>query len=295
MVRLPFCPSPVALPVLFRLWHGKGTPSQVALAAEMMSLLVAAFPGRDVHGVGDAASHGGPLAVQGATWTTRLPASAVLLGPTRPPAGKLGRPRVKGARLGTCAEIAAVADWQEVTADCYGQPVTMQSAAADCLGYGSFKDAPGRLVLTREPGSKKPYDLGLFSLDAGASAAQLIERYSWRWAMEPGNAAGKQLTGAGDARNRTRRAAGRAVPFAFLVQSLIIAWYTVTGYAPAGIDARRLRCPWYRAKTCPSLADMITKLRAGFMTAAGISGIPPAHRHPSQIPDHRVTCDTTAA
>ena len=33
VVRLPFCPSPVALPVLFRLWRGKGTASQVELAA----------------------------------------------------------------------------------------------------------------------------------------------------------------------------------------------------------------------------------------------------------------------
>jgi hypothetical protein len=40
---------------------------------------------------------------------------------------------------------------------------------------------------------------------------------------------------------------------------------------------------------------MITKLRAEFMAAAGISGIPPAHRHRSQIPGNHVTCDATAA
>ena len=90
-------PVPVALPVLFRLWHGKGTPSQVALAGEMMSLLAAAFPGRQVHGTGDAAFHGGALVIEDATWTTRLPASAVLYGPKPPPTGKRGRPRPKGA------------------------------------------------------------------------------------------------------------------------------------------------------------------------------------------------------
>jgi hypothetical protein len=36
VVRLWFCPSPVALPVLFRLWRGKGTASQVELAAQML-------------------------------------------------------------------------------------------------------------------------------------------------------------------------------------------------------------------------------------------------------------------
>ena len=295
VVRLRFCSSPVALPVLFRLWRGKGTPSQVTLAGEMMSLLVAAFPDRKVHGTGDAAFHGGPLVIEDATWTTRLPASAALYGPKPPPTGKRGRPRAKGGRLGTCAEIAATADWQEITVNCYGQLVTLQAATADCLWYGSFKHAPGCLVLTREPGSSKPCDLGIFSLHTAASPARLIERYSWRWAIEPSNAAGKQLTGAGDAHSRTQRAVERAVPFAFLVQSLIIVWYAIAGYAPADVDDRRLRCPWYRTKTSPSLADMITKLRAEFMAAAGISGIPPAHRPHSQIPGNHVTCDATAA
>ena len=135
--------------------------------------------------------------------------------------------------------------------NCYGQLVTLQAATADCLWYGSFKHAPGCLVLTREPGSSKPCDLGIFSLHTAASPARLIERYSWRWAIEPSNAAGKQLTGAGDAHSRTQRAVERAVPFAFLVQSLIIVWYAIAGYAPADVDDRRLRCPWYRTKTSP--------------------------------------------
>jgi hypothetical protein len=60
VVKLPACPSPVALPVLFRLWRGKGTASQVELAAGMVKLLAAAFPSRQVHGTGDAAFHGNP-------------------------------------------------------------------------------------------------------------------------------------------------------------------------------------------------------------------------------------------
>jgi hypothetical protein len=58
VVQLPFCSSPAALPVLLRLWRGKGTASQVELAAQMMKLLAGAFPGRTLHGVGDAAFHG---------------------------------------------------------------------------------------------------------------------------------------------------------------------------------------------------------------------------------------------
>lgn len=34
IVALPFCSHPVCLPVLLRLWRGKGAPSPVRLAAE---------------------------------------------------------------------------------------------------------------------------------------------------------------------------------------------------------------------------------------------------------------------
>jgi hypothetical protein len=77
VVRLPVRSSPVALPVLFQLWRGKGTASQVELAAQMLSTLTAASGGRMIHGVGDAAFHGQAPIRQGSTWTTRLPASAV--------------------------------------------------------------------------------------------------------------------------------------------------------------------------------------------------------------------------
>jgi DDE superfamily endonuclease len=53
VVKLPWCSSPAALPVLFR--RGKGTASQVDLATQMLTVLTAAFPGRIIHGVGDAA------------------------------------------------------------------------------------------------------------------------------------------------------------------------------------------------------------------------------------------------
>jgi hypothetical protein len=272
VVRLPFCSSPAALPVLFRLWRGKGTASRVELAAQMVKMLAAAFPGRAVHGAGDAAFHGGPLVIEGTTWTTRLPASAVLYGPKPPRTGKRGRPRVKGPRLGKPAQIAAGAAWQEVTVTCYGATTILQASVMDALWHGSFGTAPGRLVLVREPGSARPYDLGIFTLDTGLSAQEAIERYAWRWPVEPSNAAGKQVTGAGDACNRTARAVERAVPFAFLVQSLMICWYAISCDPAVGIGQRRQRNPWYTAKATPAAADMHTALRDA-LTQARINAI----------------------
>jgi hypothetical protein len=86
-------------------------------------------------------------------------------------------------------------------------------------------------VLARDPGSGKAYDLGLFTLDTSADAAVIAKRYSWWWPIEPSNAAGKQLLGAGDARNRVQKAVERTVPFAFLIQSLLTCWYVRWGWA----------------------------------------------------------------
>ena len=294
VVKLPFCSSPAALPVLLRLWRGKGTASQVELAAEMVKILAGAFPGRVVHGVGDAAFHGKPLVIEGTTWTTRLPASAVLYGPKPPRTGKRGRPRVKGARLGKPARIAADATWQEVTVTCYGATTAVQASVTAALWHGSFGTAPGRLVLVKEPGSARPCDLAIFTLDTAASPEAVIERYAWRWPIEPSNAAGKQIMGVGDACNRVTAAVERTVPFGFLVQSLLICWYARYAYDPADVARRRLLCPWYTTKTEPSTADMLARLRREFLTAR-FPAIRPGQTPSGQIPGYAWTCDTLAA
>jgi DDE superfamily endonuclease len=292
VVALPWCSSPVALPVLFRLWRGKGTASQVALAGQMLTTLAAAFPGRTIHGVGDAAFHGEALICDNSTWTTRLPASAVLYGPKPAPTGKRGRPRKKGARLGTPSQIAAGASWQTVTVRIYGQARTVQAAVTSALWHGSFGEAPGQLILVREPGQAR--DLALFTLDLAATAAAVIERYSWRWPIEPSNATGKQILGVGEACNRLEAAVERTVPFGFLVQSLLICWYARSGYDPADIGRRRLLCPWYRTKREPAAADMLAKLRREFLKAR-FSAIRPGRSPHAQIEDYAWTCDTPAA
>jgi hypothetical protein len=164
-VRLPFGTAPVCLPVVFRLWAGKGTASPVELAAQLLALLVGEFADRTVHGVGDAAYHGRALLVAGTRWTTRLPTNAALYAPAPPRTGKRGRPALKGAKLGTPEQIAATTAWQPVTVTRYGFTETVQVAEVDCVWYGSFADTPGRLVLVRDATSKKVYDLALFTTD----------------------------------------------------------------------------------------------------------------------------------
>ena len=111
----------MCLPVLFRLWAGKGTASPVELAGELMARIVAEFPGRLVHGVGDAAYHGKPLLVPGATWTTRLPANAALYTLAPPPTGKRRR-RAQGRQARQARGSGSRADM----AAGHGQPVRPQ-------------------------------------------------------------------------------------------------------------------------------------------------------------------------
>ena len=181
-----------------------------------------------------------------------------------------------------------------MTVTCYGASAAMQASVTAALWHGSFGTAPGRLVLVREPGSARPYDLAIFTLDTAASPEAAIERYAWRWPIEPSNAAGKQIMGVGEACNRVTAAVERTVPFGFLVQSLLICWYARYAYDPADVARRRMLCPWYTTKTEPSTADMLARLRREFLTAR-FPAIRPGQTPPGQIPGHAWTCDTLAA
>ena len=277
VVRLPVCTRPVCLPVLARL-HRPGTAgrsrataapaaaSKVATAAALVALLAGAFPGRAIHVVADAAYHGPALRTlpDGVTWTTRLPANAVLydLAPPRPP-GTPGRPRKKGARLGTPAQLAEAARFEPATVHIYGRDQHTALAARTCLWYGCLATATARAVLARDHHGL----LALITTDLHTTPAGLITRYAARWSIEQAFHDARNVLGAGEARNRAPRAVERTVPFTLLIHTLIITWYARHGHDPAAITARRRSQPWYTTKTQPAFEDMLTQLRRTLITA----------------------------
>ena len=287
VVELPFCCHPVSLPVLLRLWAGKGTASPVQLAGELIMLLAKEFPDRSMHAVGDAAYHGKPLLVAGATITTRLPANAALYAPAPPRTGKRGRPRRKGDRLGTPAQIAATAQWHTTTVSRYGEQAAPRSTAS-----GTARLALGRIVLVRDPGEQKI--LALFTTDRDSTVETIVARYAHRWTIETAIAAGKQLLGIGQARNRLQRAVERTVPFGFVVYSLVIVWYALHGHHPDDLHARRRAQPWYRHKDQPAFEDMLAKLRRT-LVAAQITGVAAAQPDPDKYRDYELACAAAAA
>ena len=289
VVALPFCSRSWCLPVLARLHlPGKGAgPSKTAVAAELVALLAAALPGRRLHVVADAAYHGSALRALPAnvTWTCRLPRTAVLYGLAPPRTGRRGRPRTKGDRLGTPADLARQATWTTHPVVTYhGRTDVKHIATLRCLWYGSFHTRAITVVLVRDEATTSGYDLALVTTDdtAAAGPARIVSRYAMRWSVEQAFADARNVLGAGEARNRTRLAVERTVPFALLAHTLIVIWYTRHGYDPTDIDARRDDQPWYGEKTEPAFEDMLIKLRRTLI-AARFSAAGPAQPTTDEI------------
>jgi DDE superfamily endonuclease len=261
VVTLPFCGHPVCLPILFRLWVGKGTASPVQLAGQMLTVLREAFPHNDIHAVGDAAYHNRALRAAGTTITTRLPATAT---------------------------------WRTVTVARYGRLDTVAVAVIDALWYGAFGDTPARAVLVGDPDTPTGHQLARFTTDTHADPEPIVERHAGRWSIEPANATATQLLGAGQARNRLANAVERTVPFGFLVQTLVIIWYALYGYHPDDLTARHAAEPWYHDKTEPAFEDMLAKLRRT-PVAAPITGVTAAQPDPHKYRDYELACAAAAA
>ena len=93
-------------------------------------------------------------ALAAVTFATRPPATAVLYAPAPPRTGQRGRPRRKGARLGTAADLAAAATWRTTTVRRYGATGTVQVAVVDCLWHGSLGPVAVAVILVRDAGSQ---------------------------------------------------------------------------------------------------------------------------------------------
>ena len=269
VVRLPMISRPVAIPVLAKLViKDTNSASRLWLARRIAELLAGALPGRRIRVVADSAYAGGELKKlpPQVTWTTRLRRDAALHG--LPPArtGKRGRPRTRGDRLPALAGLAAAAAFTPVTVTRYGKTAVISAVTLTCLWPSVFGTRAVTVVLIRDrPASG--YDLALVTTDTTATAAQVIQRYASRWAVEVAIEDSKQVFGAGQARNRTARAVERTVPFQLACQAITVCWYATAGHDPADVAHHRARAPWYTTKVQPSTADMAGKLRRVLIAA----------------------------
>jgi hypothetical protein len=130
-----------------------------------------------------------------------------------------------------------------------------------CLWEPLGPDTPVGVIIVCDHTKPSGYQLALITTDLTSTPAQIVERYSQRWAIEVCFEEAKHQAGVGDAENRTEKAVLRTVPFQFLVISITISWYALHGHHVDDIADHRARAPWYLTKTSPSFADMLAKLR----------------------------------
>jgi hypothetical protein len=260
----------VGLPVLFRLFRPKDEQhpdrsSQPELGRLLVDVVIARYATRVLELVMDGAYaskawRGLPGHV---TLTTRMRRNAAVydLAPAWRDPHQQGRPRLKGARLGSLTEIAAAAVFHAVTVTSpSGRTRTQDVHEFICLWYEPLHTRPVKVTLIRNPGTTEGFDVALASTDTTHGAAILIARYDTRWTIETANQEAK-ANGVGEARNRVQRAVERTVPFGFLCQTITITWYALHGDPQADLHARRRSAPWYRQKTTVSYTDILAALR----------------------------------
>jgi hypothetical protein len=228
-----------------------------------LGFLAACHHGRRIHVVADAAYHGKALRdlPPTCTFTTRLPASAVLYDLAPPRTGKRGRPALKGARQGTAKDLAATLAFASFEVTRYQRTETVRLAETTCLWYGSFHTRTVRVILLHDSDTATGYDLALVTTDLTTPAPALITRYAWRWSIEVTFAEARDLLGTGQAQSRTQAAVERAVPFGLYCYTITVAWHALHGHHPTDAADRREHAPWYATKTDPSVSDMVAKLR----------------------------------
>ena len=268
------------LPVLFRLWlptpkptkerpDPEHRPSQQDLAAALVKLIAERYPQRRIDVLGDSAFACKAMAPTSdrLTLTSRLRSNAVIHAPKPPPTGRRGRPRVKGRRLGTPAEIAARAkagEWRRLSVRGRGEVCAL---IVEGLWYSVFGPRAVRVAIVREPSDTEGYRIALITTDVEAEVAEIVARYADRWSIEVAFQDAKQTVGVGEARNRVGPAVERTVPFGLLCQSLAVAWYALNADPAADVDRRRREAPWYSQKRDPSMLDMLCALRRELIRA----------------------------
>jgi hypothetical protein len=156
----------------------------------------------------------------------------------------------------------------------YGRTEHVRIAEQLCLWYGVYRSRAVRVVLLRDTDTTTGYDLALITTDLSSPATDIVTRYAARWSIEVAIEDAKQITGVGEARNRTPHAVARTVPFGLITQGLVIIWYALHNNHTTDIAHRRANAPWYTTKTRPAYHDMIIKLRRTLIAAKFRAGSP---------------------
>jgi len=257
-VSPPWPGQPLALPLTVRL-HTKGGATLLDLAEQMVSQLASWLPYRGFHLCAD--GFYAPLAGRSlprTQLTSRLRRDAALYQLVRKPSRpRRGRPRKKGSRLPTPAELARRARrWSTVTVDVRGKRVQRLVFCRTLLWYAVCPERPVLLIICRDPSGKQKDDF-FFTTDLSATPAEVVERYASRWAIEETFKNVKQCLGGEEPQLRSAQGPERVAAFSFWLYSIVWLWFIRSESRTTSV----VRLPWYPQKRTPSFIDALASLR----------------------------------
>ena len=239
----------------------KAHKTRPELMAEMVAIVAAWFPDRKFILVVDSLYSGKSV-------LSKLPQNFDLIGPVHAQAAlyapapketqlRRGPRRKKGDRLkGAAAWEKDNSRWQTLHYDQYGLHGSLRVKTRTGLYYKAGNDRLLRLVLSQDTVGQRPTRI-FYCTDVSRTPKEILSIFSRRWSIEVTHFDCKQHLGLEDPANRTPLAVQRTAPMAMFLYSLTIVWFATEGHA----DLRFPERPWYRRKSEPSFADMLTTLR----------------------------------
>jgi hypothetical protein len=257
----PWGGVPIGLPINARLHRKNDTLSTVDHAVAMVEQLAAWLPERSFHICAD----GGYASLCGkhlprSVITTRIRRDAALYQLPPPHKGTPGRPKLKGDKLPTPAQLATAAgpgQWQTTPIDLRGHRVAqLIYVVRDVLWYEVTKRDPVVVVIVRDPTGTEP-DNYFISTDPTATGAQIASHYTGRWSIEVTFRDVKQDLGGEDPQSWKRHGPQRAACLSLWLHGLTWCWYLHTHPTGRTWTPR----PWYQAKRTPSFLDALAALR----------------------------------
>lgn len=276
-VRLPFSTRCWALPVLFRLYRTKRECAEkkdpyrkkTELARELIEVVSRWAPGRRIEVAADSAYCNDTVA-------RVLTGSIVLVGAMRPDAvltalpavvaaRRAGRPRVRGARLPTPAQLAAdpQTPWRRASLSLYGRCQRLLYKECRAQWYRACGTRLLRVVVVKVATGNIRWRV-FFSTDSSMTACEILQAYAERWQIEVTFRDLKQLFGFSHSSARRRAAVESTAPFVGLIYSSLVIWFA--DHAHHRAVAAHLERPWYRHKSGHSFSDILRAARLSLST-----------------------------
>jgi hypothetical protein len=287
LVRLPFATRLWALPVLVVLYRSPAkdpkqrrrhkTPAQ--LMRQMLKVMLHWFPQRHFIFAGDGGFGTHELARTAAkrprrlTLVSRFYADANLSAPPPPRCGQKGRPRVKGAKLPSPAQVVAeTTKRQKLNVAWYGggrRDVEVVTGMAHWYQVGEGLTQILWLYVHDISGTHR--DDYFFTTDVSLSAQEVIETFTGRWSIETTFQEMRAYLGLETTRGRCAQTVLRVAPCLFGLYSIVAVLYT---QLPKRYRLRRL-IDW-PGKEVVTFSDAITTVRR-WLWQEWVFGIP-GHR-----------------